>query len=93
MQFKVQVGRQDSFDGISCDLDENSRDRRSKSDRSEDEVKSFAVKTVTIVSALFVTSAGGYGLFTGSWEPLGTLWVFLGPVVGALIGKNIMPNT
>jgi len=87
VRYEVKVGDRDSFDGIECDLDADHRRHRGK-----DESDHFASKVAAIVSAVFVVTAGGYGLITQDWKMLTALWVFLGPVVGALIGKNVTPS-
>ena len=93
MRFEIHVGDKYAFDGIASDLDDVAQDERPKEDKQpKPQTEKFSVKLTAVVSAVFVTSAGAYGLLLGDWEPLATLWVFLGPVVGALIGKNVMPN-
>jgi hypothetical protein len=96
MRFEIHVGDKYAFDGITTDLDvaqdEHPREKLKTKSKSKQRGESFSVKLTAVVSAIFVTSAGGYGLLHNDWTPLATLWVFLGPVVGALIGKNVMPN-
>lgn len=87
MPLKIIVGNESSFSGLTCSLDKTSSPKdKSKVSKSAEQ---FSRRLAAIVVACFLSVAGVYGLVTYDWSPLSSLWVVLGPIVGALTGISI----
>src|ERR1700733_2747938 len=58
----------------------------------EAKTRSFLARVFTVSTATVVAVTGGYGLITGNYLAVITVWAIAGPIIGAVVSHYFGPQ-